>query len=72
MAGTGHGGYPNIHMQTLDVPPIYYNALVKMKQDNSGGTPEPGGYTLDDFHGEVVGGHDIDGNPLDQICRAGR
>jgi cytochrome c oxidase subunit 2 len=61
----GHGGTQTIHMQTIDAPPIYYDALVKMKQDDSGGTPEAGGYTLDDFRGEVVGGHDIDGTPLD-------
>ncbi len=62
----GHGGPHAIHMQTIDAPPIYYDALVRMKKDDSGGTPQPGGYTLDDFRGEVVGGHDIDGSPLDQ------
>lgn len=62
----GHGGTHYIGMQTIDTPPIYYDALVKMKQGNSGGTPQPGGYTVDDLRGEVVGGHDIDGSSLDQ------
>ena len=55
-----------MQMQVMDAPPIYYDALIKMKQDDSGGTPQPDGYTLSDFRGVVVEGHDTSGKQLDQ------
>ncbi len=62
----GHGGPHTLQMQTIDAPSIYYDALVKMMQDASGGTSSPGGYTLDNFRTEVVDGHDVDGSLLDE------
>ena len=62
----GHGGTHYLGMQSIDASPIDYNDLVKMKQDQAGGTPGAGGYTLADFSGEAVNGRDIDGSPLDQ------
>ncbi len=62
----GRGGTHTMHMQVMDAPPIYYDALIKMKQDDSGGTPQPDGFTLSDFRGVVVEGHDTSGKQLDQ------
>ncbi|MCL4527794.1 MAG: cytochrome c [Chloroflexi bacterium] len=62
----GNGGTHFMQMQVMDAPPIYYDALIKMKQDDSGGTPQPDGYTLSDFRGVVVEGHDTSGKQLDQ------
>jgi hypothetical protein len=62
----GQGGTYYVHMQQITTPAISYNALVKMKQDAFNGTPQPAGYTFEDFRGEVVGGRDVDGSPLDQ------
>lgn len=62
----GRGGTHYMYMQVMDAPPIYYDALIKMKQDDSGGTPQPGGYTLADFREAVVDGHDTSGKQLDQ------
>lgn len=60
-----HGGQHVMHMQTMDAPPIYYSALTSMKVEDSGGTQTPGGYTLEDFRKEVVGGTDVNGEPLE-------
>lgn len=61
----GRGGTSYMHMQSIDAPPIYYDALIQMKQEDSGGTPQPGGYTLDDFRKAVIDGQDINGEQLD-------
>jgi cytochrome c oxidase subunit II len=63
----GRGGVHYIHMQTIDAPPIYYGALVKMLQEESAGTPQPAGYSLEDFRRSVVEGTHPDGDPLDLI-----
>lgn len=60
----GHGGTHYIHMQTIDTPAINYAGLVGMKQEDSGGTPQPEGYSLADFRGAVVEGHDTSGKQL--------
>lgn len=62
----GRGGTNYMHMQTIDAPPIYDDALIQMKREDSGGTPQPAGYTLDDFRQAVVRGQDINGEQLDQ------
>ena len=62
----GQGGFHYMHMQTMDAPPINYDALVQMMVEESGGTPQPGGYTLDDFRKSVVDGQHPDGDELDQ------
>ena len=62
--GDGHGGTRYIHMQAIDAPAINYNALIAMKQKDSGGNPTS--YSLDDFRGAVVDGHDTAGGQLDQ------
>lgn len=62
----GQGGIHPMHMQTMDAPPINYNALVQMMVEESGGTPQPAGYTLDDFRRSVVFGQHPDGDQLDQ------
>ena len=62
----GRGGVHYMHMQTMDAPPIYYDALVEMMQEESGGTAQPGGYTLEDFRKSVVDGQHPDGDSLDE------
>jgi mono/diheme cytochrome c family protein len=60
-----HGGQHVMHMQTMDAPPVYYAALTNMLAEESGGIPQPGGYTLDDFRKAVVDGQHPDGDRLD-------
>ena len=60
----GHGGTHYMHMQVMDAPAINYDALIKMKQEDSGGTPND--YSLGDLRGAVVDGHDTGGKQLDQ------
>ena len=60
--GRGSGSLP--HMEWMDARPIYYSALVQMVQAESGGTPQPGGYTLDDFRRAVVEGEGPNGTKL--------
>ena len=57
--GRGSGNLENV--QWIDARPIYYNALVQMVQAEAGGTPQPGGYTLDDFRRAVVEGEHPNG-----------
>jgi cytochrome c oxidase subunit II len=57
--GRGSSNLSNI--QWIDARPIYYSALVQMLQDEAGGTPQPGGYTLDDFRKAVVEGEHPNG-----------
>lgn len=54
-----------MHMQTMYAPPIYYAALTSMMVEESGGTQEPGGYTLEDFRNAVVNGQHPDGDTMD-------
>jgi mono/diheme cytochrome c family protein len=61
-----HGGQHVMHMQTMYAPPIYYAALTSMIVEESGGTREPGGYTLEDFRKAVIDGKHPDGDPLDR------
>ncbi len=58
------GGTHYIQMQAIDTPALNYTALIQMKQKDSGGNPTS--YSLDDFRGAVVEGHDTAGNQLDQ------
>jgi len=60
-----HGGVHVMHMQVMDAPPIYYDALIAMKAEDTGTTPQPGGYSLQDFRMEVVDGKDVGGETLD-------
>jgi hypothetical protein len=60
----GHGGTHYMHMQVMDAPAINYDALIRMKLEDSGGTPND--YSLDDLRGAVVEGHDTSGKQLDQ------
>lgn len=62
----GRGGVHPMHMQTMDAPPITYDALVQMMMEESGGTPQPAGYTLEDFRRSVILGQHPDGDQLDQ------
>ena len=57
----GRGSGNLLHMQWIDARPIYYGALVQLKQQIANGTPQPGGYTLDDFRRAVVEGERPDG-----------
>ena len=61
------GGVHYIHMQSVDAPAIYYDALVQMLQEDLGGTPQPAGYSLTDFRQAVVEGRDAAGESLDQV-----
>jgi cytochrome c oxidase subunit 2 len=60
----GYGGEHYMHMQVMDAPAINYNALIEMKQEDSGGNPTE--YSLDDFRGAVVEGHNTAGEQLKQ------
>jgi len=60
-----HGGLHVMHLQVMDAPPIYYDALIEMKAEDTGTTPQPGGYILQDFRMEVVEGKDVGGETLD-------
>lgn len=62
----GQGGAHYMRMQVMDAPAINYDGLVQMKQKDSGGTPQPGGYSLADFRGAVTQGRDTSGKQLDQ------
>ncbi len=61
-----YGGQHVMHMQVMDAPAIYGDALNKMLVEDSGGTPQPAGYTLQNFRTAVVAGLDSTGKPLDQ------
>jgi cytochrome c oxidase subunit 2 len=61
------GGVHYIHMQSVDAPAITYDALVKMLEEDLGGTPQPGGYSLADFRQAVVDGKDAAGESLDPV-----
>ena len=45
-----------MHMEVMDAPAIYYDALNSMMVEESGGTETPGGYTLQDFRTAVIEG----------------
>ena len=60
-----HGGQHVTHMQTMYAPPIYYGAFTNMMAEESGGTQEPGGYTLEAFRKAVLDGEHPDGDRLD-------
>ena len=45
-----------MHMEVMDAPAIYYDALTTMMTEESGGTPAAGGYTLGDFRTAVIEG----------------
>ncbi len=61
---TVHGGQHAMQMQTMDAPPIYGTALNQMMVEESGGTPQPGGYSLESFRAAVVEGKHPDGAAL--------
>ena len=61
------GGVHYIHMQSVEAPAIYYDALVEMLQEDLGGTPQPAGYSLTDFRQAVVDGKDAAGDSLDEV-----
>jgi mono/diheme cytochrome c family protein len=61
-----HGGLHVMHMETMDAPPIYYAALVGMMAEESNGTQQPEGYTLENFRKEVEDGIDVNGEQLDE------
>jgi cytochrome c oxidase subunit 2 len=63
----GRGGVHYIHMQSVDAPAIYYDALAQMLQEDLGGTPQPAGYSLTDFRQAVVEGKDAAGQSLDEV-----
>ena len=59
-----HGGRHVMHMEVMDAPAIYYDALTSMMIEESGGTQAAGGYTLQDFHTAVIEGKHPDGDQL--------
>ena len=60
-----HGGTHYMHMEVMDAPAIYYDALNSMMVEESGGTETPGGYTLQDFRTAVIEGKHPDGDQMD-------
>jgi len=59
----GQGGPHTMHMQVMDAPAVYYDALIEMKKEDSGGNPTD--YSLEDLRSAVVEGHDTAGDELD-------
>ena len=59
-----HGGEHFMHMQVMDAPPIFYEALNSMEAEESGQTPTPDSYTLEEFRSAVVEGQHPDGDEL--------
>ena len=60
----GRGGVQYVHMESVDAPPIYYDALLEMLQEESSRTPAPSAYTVDDLRRAVVEGRHPDGDAL--------
>jgi cytochrome c oxidase subunit 2 len=63
----GRGGVHYVHMESIDAPPIYYEALMGMLQEESDRTPPPTTYTVDDLRQAVVEGLHPDGDKLDIV-----
>lgn len=59
-----HGGRHVMHMEVMDAPAIYYDALNSMMAEEVGGTQAAGGYTLQDFRTAVIDGKHPDGDEL--------
>jgi len=59
-----HGGRHVMHMEVMDAPAIYYNALNSMMAEEVGGTQAASGYTLQDFRTAVIDGKHPDGDEL--------
>ncbi len=59
-----HGGQHVMHMQVMDAPAIYYDALNTMSMEELGEAPQAEGYSLEDFRTAVVDGHHPDGDML--------
>lgn len=53
-----------MHMEVMDAPAIYYDALNSMMAEESGSTQAAGGYTLQDFRTAVIEGEHPDGGQL--------
>ena len=53
-----------MHMEVMDAPAIYYDALTSMMIEESGGTQAAGGYTLQGFRTSVIEGKHPDGDQL--------
>lgn len=60
----GQGGTHYMHMQVMDAPAINYTSLLETKKQDAGSAPD--GFTLDDFRGAVMEGHDTAGESLNQ------
>ena len=61
---TGSGGQHTMPMQVMYAPPINGDALIEMMNEESGETPQPGGYSIDSFRSAVVEGKHPDGDTL--------
>lgn len=62
---TASGGQHNMAgMRVMDAPPINGDALNEMMTEESGGTPQPGGYDIEIFSNSVVEGKHPDGDTL--------
>jgi hypothetical protein len=62
----GRGGIRYIHMDAINAPPIYYDALADMLHEESGHTAPPATYAINDFRQAVVHGKHPDGDALDR------
>jgi len=61
---TGSGGQHTMQMRVMYAPPINGDALNEMMTEESGGTPQAGGYSIDSFRSAVVEGKHPDGDTL--------
>lgn len=59
-----HGVQHVMNTQTMDAPPIYYDALNSMMMEESQSTQAPREYTLDDFRIAVIDGKHPDGGTM--------
>lgn len=62
----GRGGTHIMHMQVMDAPPIYYNVLVEMMQEEEHDASLMDEYPFDRFREAVVDGKHPDGDELDK------
>jgi hypothetical protein len=61
---TASGGQHTMSMRVMYAPPINGDALNEMMVEESGGTPQPDGYSIESFRSAVVEGKHPDGDTL--------
>ena len=68
----GQGGVHPMHMQTMDAPPITYDALVQMMVEKSGGPHNPPATLLKIFAGLSYSVNILTVTSWIRICHVGK